>query len=80
MVPDHKTRDSRMPRNKEKCQMCGKLVEYHGDVCDSGDIQRHKTNLKARERARVNRQGLKAAMDSIGAKRVRGNLGGTYWE
>lgn len=38
------------------------------------------TNLDAQARAKARRRGLREAMGSIGAVRVRGAMGGTYWE
>jgi hypothetical protein len=74
-----------------KCKTCGKLIQYHDDryddatgivelLCDADDIRRHKANLKRRARVKATRAARADAMDSIGMVRVRGNLGGYYYE
>jgi hypothetical protein len=42
------------------------------------ETEEHRTARLAKARAR--RRGISAAMASVGVKRVRGALGGTYWE
>jgi hypothetical protein len=77
------------PRAKGKCLHCGRKQEYHGDhpdpskvgyVCDPNDVRRHTANVKRRPANRARSAAMRDAMDSIGMKRVRGNLGGTYYE
>jgi hypothetical protein len=65
---------------REKCNVCGRLMEYHDSTCDPDDVRRHHANVKRRIKAKAQRQAVKAAMDSIGVKRVRGNLGGVFYE
>jgi hypothetical protein len=72
---------------KECCKHCGKKELSHETspdgrdfVCDLNDMRRHASNVKRRSRAREQRAAMRDAMDSIGMNRVRGNLGGTYWE
>lgn len=62
--------------DRAKCETCGKLTDYHADECDRDDVRRHKAN----QRRKASRAGLKEAMDSVGMTRVRGNMGGMYWE
>jgi hypothetical protein len=64
----------------EKCMVCGRLMEYHDSQCDPDDIRRHKANLKRRMRAKAQRRAMKDAADSVGVRKVRGALGGTYYE
>lgn len=62
----------------EPCrEACGRLVvDTRTGRCETCQAKADKRNAKARCR----RQGLADAMASIGVKRVRGALGGTYWE
>lgn len=76
---------------REKCKFCGKLIEYHDYtydalnerqslVCDPDDVRRHASNLKRNAKARERRAIIAEVMDNVGMVRVRGNLGGTYYE
>jgi hypothetical protein len=65
---------------KGKCEGCGKSERYHDDACDPDDVRRHAANVKRRARARVSRAITKDVLDSCGVHRVRGALGGTYYE
>ncbi len=67
-------------QSREKCNVCGRLMEDHDTDCDPGDVRRHQAHVKRLLRAKVQRQGMKSALDSIGVRRVRGNLGGVYYE
>ena len=54
---------------------------YHKEVAEYIDRAEDEIRkAKARARAKVRRLAMKAAMDSVGMVRVRGNLGGEYWE
>lgn len=52
-----------------------KASDHYQKLADDA-AAREKRNAKAR----LNRKRRAAAMDSIGMKRVKGNLGGHYWE
>jgi hypothetical protein len=65
---------------KGKCEGCGKSERYHNDACDPDDVRRHAANVKRRARDRANRAITKDVLDSCGVHRVRGALGGTYYE
>lgn len=74
-------------RKSGKCEHCGKREfshEYSADgrefACNPDDVKRHAANVKRRVKSREYRAARADAMDSIGMKRVRGNLGGTYYE
>jgi hypothetical protein len=54
---------------KPRCKHCGTIESFH-----------HAANIKRKARAKVRRAGIADAMDSVGMTKVRGNLGGTYWE
>ena len=62
------------------CGKCGKEIgggdaEILCQACDEAEAQgRRITNARANRRAR------EAALRSLGLVKVRGNLGGTYWE
>ena len=43
-------------------------------------FKRGKQKTKRRASARLRRAAMKDVMDSVGLKRVKGNLGGTYYE
>lgn len=47
---------------------------------DLNCIRNEKVRIDRNIRARENRINMKAAYDSVGMVRVRGNNGGTYWE
>lgn len=64
-----------LPNNM--CTMCGKGT-YAVGQCPACN-QASKASARA-NRARIARQARKEAMDSIGMKRVRGAMGGTYYE
>lgn len=61
---------------REKCVTCGMLLLYHKDECSPDDVRRHKTNI----RRRAARKAKDDLMSGLGMTRVRGNLGGTYYE
>ena len=63
------------------CENCG--VEIGGkdgenfcQVCEEAETKRQKAN----QRRRANRKAREEVMESLGLVKVRGNLGGTYWE
>ena len=60
------------------CEKCGvEIFTKDGEnKCDACEAGRKRRNARARKQ----RAGLADAMRSIGATKVRGNLGGTYWE
>lgn len=70
----------------KKCETCGQDERFHEEddngqkVCDTNDIRRHAANVKRRAKNRERYAATRDAMDSIGMKRVRGSMGGTYWE
>ena len=61
------------------CRKCG--LEFDGldgaNTCTSCKVQ---TSKAARARQKQNRAAMKEAMESLGLTKVRGSLGGTYWE
>lgn len=65
---------------RPRCTECGALLEYHGEACDVDNIRRHKANVKRRISAKANRAAMADAYASVGMVKVRGNMGGTYWE
>jgi hypothetical protein len=65
----------------DKCREgCGNPIGVDGDMkkgrCRSCQDKADARNAKSRRHAAARRE----AMESIGMKRVRGNLGGYYWE
>jgi uncharacterized Zn finger protein (UPF0148 family) len=62
------------------CEVCG--VEFGGrdgeNVCPTCEREAHSKAKRAR--ARANRKVREAALESCGLVKVRGALGGTYWE
>ena len=60
------------------CEKCGEPIEGQKDGdnicpdCDKKKVKRDKANAK--------RRAMNAAMKSIGMTKVRGSMGGTYWE
>jgi hypothetical protein len=64
----------------EKCLFCGRLLDYHGSECDPDDVRRYKASVRRRIKARAQRRAMRDAADSVGVKKVRGNLGGTFYE
>jgi len=58
------------------CTKCGDEISTRDGDNECDDCERKARNKKARERRRAN----DAAMRSIGLTKVRGELGGTYWE
>ena len=87
--PIHQFDDDCFLDNTDTCVVCG---VYHGDPCprcgrrafhspscpnnEAERIKREKRNA----RARAARRARADAYDSCGMVRVRGNLGGTYYE
>lgn len=53
---------------------CGQAP--HEGTCDRKDVARQLRNQRARQRRRA----MSEALDSVGAKRVRGSQGGTFYE
>ncbi len=49
-------------------------------VCDANDVRRHAANVKRRGKARERRAVTKDLLDSLNMHRVKGNLGGVYYE
>lgn len=62
------------------CDMCGdEIATKDGDNrCQS--CEQAENNRKKKQRARLNRKMRDAAMESLGLKKVRGAMGGVYWE
>jgi uncharacterized Zn finger protein (UPF0148 family) len=62
------------------CEQCGEEIgTKDGDnLCEACDQDRISKARKAR--AKANRRAREAAMESIGMTKVRGAMGGTYWE
>jgi len=58
------------------CWKCQKAERTHGKYCAACRAKLDKANAKSRR----NRSAINNAMDSIGLKRVHGNLGSSYWE
>ena len=62
-----------------------KVCNTCGNECNGRDGDNHCTDCKcgkktSRKRANDNRKARDSAMQSLGLVRVRGALGGTYWE
>ena len=68
---------SSMPADYRACKTCGQYNE--SCRCLAHDSARHESQAK-RERANRQRRERNQAMRDLGLVRVRGNLGGTYWE
>jgi len=66
--------------SKDKCKDCGKMIDYHGDVCDADDVRRYVANVKRNARSKLNRVARDETYKSCGLVKVRGAMGGTYWE
>lgn len=71
----------------ENCDRCGNFTDVRVlgdkllcDGCRQTAEREHDKRERRNARARRNRAALKDAMDSIGVKRVRGALGGVFWE
>jgi uncharacterized Zn finger protein (UPF0148 family) len=63
------------------CGNCGKEIatkdgENFCEPCDRAETVRQRRNLRARERRRER----EAVLRSLGLVKVKGALGGTYWE
>ena len=58
------------------------IRDLHAAVCQTTDTTPTTPDKAAARnaRARENRLARSEAMRSVGMKKVRGNLGGTYWE
>lgn len=72
---------------KGKCEHCGRGESFHNDsadgqhyACDLNDIRRHAANVKRRGPARERAAAMREAYASAGMRKVRGSLGGTYYE
>jgi hypothetical protein len=72
---------------KGKCEHCGRGESFHSDsadgqgyACDPAVIKSHARNVKRRGASRERYAATRDAYDSLGMKRVRGGLGGTYFE
>jgi hypothetical protein len=72
---------------KGKCEHCGRGKSFHADsadgqgyACDPAVIKSHARNVKRRAASRERYAATKDAYDSLGMERVRGGLGGTYFE
>jgi uncharacterized Zn finger protein (UPF0148 family) len=66
------------------CENCsteidGRDGENHCPACDLALADKNRTALK-RERARQNRRAREQALRDLGMVKVRGAMGGTYWE
>lgn len=64
---------------KMKCRQCNKDFERPGATCGASECQEKEASAK-RKRARLNHKELEQAMKDLGLVKVRGALGGTYWE
>ncbi len=60
------------------CRFCGN--EYDGKDGENECRSCEDAGAKKRAAARKNRKAREAALRSIGMVKVRGSLGGTYWE
>ena len=62
------------------CEVCGEEIGgKDGDnLCELCD--KAAANCKSRRGARAQRKAIDDVMDSLGLVKVRGALGGTYWE
>lgn len=69
------------------CENCGRGESFHNDsadgqhyACDPAQVKEHARNVKRRAANRGRYAAMKDVYDSLGMKRVRGGLGGTYFE
>lgn len=62
------------------CDMCGDEIDTKdGDnTCQS--CEQAENNRKKKQAARIKRKERDSVMESLGLKKVRGALGGVYWE
>ena len=65
---------------RQVCEKCGE--EIGGGDADTLCPACNEAEARGRRnaRARANRRAREAAIRSLGLVKVRGNLGGTYWE
>jgi uncharacterized Zn finger protein (UPF0148 family) len=67
------------------CERCGdeiatKAGENLCTLCERYEDAEPKRRARRNARARMNRRARADVMDSLGLKKVRGAMGGTYWE
>jgi hypothetical protein len=64
----------------QPCPLCGRQVVTNTVGCSETCDDILDADAKKKRRARSNRRAVADAYDSLGMKKVRGALGGTYYE
>lgn len=62
------------------CEVCGIEISGRDGENTCPDCDREARSKARRARARANRKAREYALESCGLVKVRGALGGTYWE
>ena len=67
------------------CETCGEEIDTRDGEnectgCDNTNGDTNDKAKKARERAKKRRRERDEVMRSLGLKKVKGSMGGTYWE
>lgn len=62
------------------CESCGNEIDTKDGENKCGACEREIRNTRQRARRRANRAAMQAVMESCGLVKVRGALGGIYYE
>ncbi len=62
------------------CETCGEEIGTKDGESQCAGCEQNERNKAKRARANVNRRARESVLRSCGLVKVRGALGGTYWE
>ena len=62
------------------CQYCGDEIATPDGVNDCRECRRAKKGKRHFRKVKADKSAREAALESVGLVKVKGALGGTYWE